>query len=203
MSMVQTEHVLVIPTSLFDEIGAFQGFCAEIERYRRSLFDPQHTRYRRRDQVETDPNFKQLIPYVIFRWKSPDGPLVFQYTRGQGQGETRLHRLRSIGVGGHISVDDAASDQPYRIGMQRELDEEVVIDTEYKDACVGLINDDSNDVGRVHLGIVHVLDVESPNVSPREVDLVNAGFQPLQELVAAIDQFESWSQICLRWLDAG
>ena len=75
---------------------------------------------------------------------------------------------RSVGIGGHVSTLDSGSSEPYREGMRRELDEEVEIKTEYSESCVGLINDDENEVGKVHLGIVHIMDVQSPEVLPRE-----------------------------------
>lgn len=126
---------------------------------------------------------------------------LFRYTRGKGQGEGRLHSKCSVGVGGHISLDDCASGTAgYREGMHRELDEEVVIRTPYKESCVGLINDDQTPVGQVHLGVVHILDVEQPNVSPREHDLLDAGFRPLADILANADRYESWSQICLNAL---
>jgi predicted NUDIX family phosphoesterase len=81
--------------------------------------------------------------------------------------------------------------------MRRELAEEVAIDAPYRERCVGLINDDQTDVGRVHLGVVHVFDLERPAVRPLEVDIVEAGFRPLDEILADTRSFESWSQICL------
>jgi predicted NUDIX family phosphoesterase len=127
---------------------------------------------------------------------------VFQYRRGAGQGERRLHQKRSIGIGGHISYDDAAEINPYDEGMRRELDEEVLLDTGYIEQCVGLINDDETDVGQVHLGVVHIFDVDQPAVYPREADIVEAGFRPVEELLADTDGFESWSKICLEALFA-
>ncbi len=85
--------------------------------------------------MEEDPSFKQLIPYVLFRWTDADGTVhLFEYQRGSGQGERRLHAKRSVGVGGHISSIDAEAGHlhhVYREGMRRELDEEVLIDTPY------------------------------------------------------------------------
>ena len=198
MSLVQTEHVLVVPTKLFHELGYFQGFCGDVERYRDTLLDVENTSYRPRDEMERDPAFKQLIPYVIFQYRDPSGMQLFQYTRGKGQGESRLHRLRSVGVGGHISSVDASDHQAYEVGMRRELEEELVIETAYTSRCVGLINDDHNEVGRVHLGIVHLCEVEGIALRAREVDLVGAEFRPIEALLRELDQFETWSQICLK-----
>jgi predicted NUDIX family phosphoesterase len=203
MSLVHTEHVLVVPTEVFHRIGHFNGFCGEVDRYLDELLDPRHISYRPRGEMEQDPSFKQLIPYVIFRHTDDAGRVtIFQYTRGRGQGEQRLHRKRSVGVGGHISSDDAAVEggDPYREGMRRELDEEVIIDTACREQCIGLINDDDTEVGRVHLGVVHLVDVDEPCVAPREADIIEAGFRPARELLADLAGFETWSQICLRAL---
>jgi len=204
LSDVLTERVLVVPTELFRRLGYFQGFCGQVDRYLGELLSPANARYRPRHLVEVDPGFKQLIPYVVFTHLDPQGRLtVFQYTRGTGQGEGRLHRKRSVGIGGHISTADCNADgqgDPYQLGMQRELDEEVIVDTPYTAACVGLINDDLTEVGRVHLGVVHRFDVERPAVQPREQDITEAAFRPVEELLADLSGFESWSQICMQAL---
>lgn len=204
MSDVHTERVLVVPTELFHRLGHFQGFCGEIDRYLTELFDGRHASYRPRREVEQDPSFKQLIPYVIFRYVDPQGgQSVFQYTRGKGMGEGRLHSKRSVGIGGHISQCDAEScltNHPYEEGMRRELEEEVKIETPYSARCVGLINDDQTDVGRVHLGVVHLFDVERPEVYPRETDLLETGFRPVPEILSDLEGFETWSAICLKAL---
>ncbi len=201
MPTVQVEQVLVVPTSAFRECGYFQGFCADTEKYLSTLLDSQLTRYLPRDQMEEDPSFKQLIPYCVFRYTEPDDSVhLFQYTRGSGQGEARLHAKKSVGIGGHISTLDESADSAYEQGMQRELDEELIIETAFESACVGLINDDDNPVGKVHLGVVHLLDVVGPEVRARENDLVNSGFQSISEIMNEIDNFETWSQICLRAL---
>jgi predicted NUDIX family phosphoesterase len=210
VAQVQTECVLVVPTELFRSLGYFQGFSGDVDRYLGELFSPKHTSYRPRHEVEEDPGFKQLIPYVIFRYRDPQGRInVFQYTRGKGQGEGRLHSKRSIGIGGHISADDCASGAKghataaYQEGMRRELAEEVAIDTPYAEHCAGLINDDRSEVGRVHLGVVHVFDVERPDVRPLETEIIDAGFRPVEDILADVSGFETWSQICLEALFSG
>lgn len=206
MSTVAEERVLVIPTSEFQRLGHFQGFSSELDAYLPALLESDHLSYRPRGEMEQDPSFKQLIPYMIFRYTDSAGTeRLFNYTRGDGQGEKRLHALRSVGIGGHISTDDAeagAIEAVYRVGMERELAEEIHLDTAYTEECVGLINDDETPVGRVHLGVVHLFDVAEPVIQAREPDIVDACFAPVEDLVSELDQFESWSQIVVRALFA-
>ncbi len=198
-AVTSVEQVLVVPTLLFHEVGYFQGFCPNPERCLKTLLDPAYTSYRPRDVMEKDPSFKQLIPYCIFRC---DGR-VFHYTRGKGQGESRLHSKRSIGIGGHISsIDENANSSSYLEGMRREIEEELVITSTYRQSCVGLINDDLTEVGKVHLGIVHVFELDAPKVLPREQSMMQTGFASSAELMRDREQFETWSQICLDHLFA-
>jgi predicted NUDIX family phosphoesterase len=205
MPAVAEERVLVVPTSRFHALGHFQGFSADMDRYLPALLEGDDLSYRPRGEMEDDPSFKQLIPYVLFRYIDSEGVQhLFQYTRGGGQGERRLHAKCSVGVGGHISADDHAEGanhhDVYQEGMLRELAEEVVIDSPYREACVGLINDDQTPVGQVHLGVVHLCDLSRPSVRPREDDILEAGFRPASEILADLDRFESWSQIAVEAL---
>ena len=207
-SAIKTERVLVVPTQLFHQIGQFQGFCPDVDKYVEPLLQSDQVSYQPRESMEQDPSFKQLIPYVIFQFKAPAGQLhLFQYTRGKGQGESRLHSKLSIGIGGHISSADAAANasteqhmSPYFAGMQRELNEEVRIDTAYESECVGLINDDETEVGRVHLGVVHVFKVAEDKVYPNEDDIADAGFRPIEQLRQELERMETWSSYCFQAL---
>jgi predicted NUDIX family phosphoesterase len=193
---VKTERVLVVPSAELDRLGRFQGFSSEADRYLDALLTPELVSFRPRSEVEDDPSFKQIIPYVIFR----SGDQVFCYTRGKSQGEARLHALHSIGVGGHVSesdVDGGKTRDAYEQGLRRELEEEVEIGSNGMLTCVGLINDDSNAVGAVHLGVVHVYDLEEPVVSPREEGLANARFESLGDLRRLAERLETWSLICV------
>ena len=196
MSEPHSERVLVVPAAELDRLGRFQGFSEEADRYLGALLVPELAHFRPRSEVEDDPSLKQIIPYVVFRC----GDSVFCYTRGKSQGEARLHRLRSLGVGGHVAEGDAegrATLEAYEMALRRELDEEVAVGSDGRIRRVGLINDDSTPVGQVHLGVVHVYDVESPAVTPREDGLAEPEFLPLAELRRRRDGFESWSQICI------
>ena len=189
-----SEQVLVVPTRLFHELGLFQGISRDVDRYLPRLLAPENLSFIPRAEAEHDPSFKQIIPYVVMRWRDQ----AFHYTRGQGATESRLRALRSVGVGGHINpCDHANGESPYRLGMLREVEEEIFLEANYREHCLGLINDDATPVGQVHLGIVHVFDLDEPNVRRRESEIIRSGFAPLPELLKARDEFETWSQFVL------
>lgn len=206
--MPTDERVLVIPTSRFQAAGYFHGFRAADDRYRFQILAPAEYQFRPRSEVETDPNFKQLIPYVVLRC----GNDLFHYRRGASGTEKRLQSLRSVGIGGHICEQDAAPPAPpgtayarldaYETGMRRELFEEVAIECKWKEHFLGFINDDRTPVGSVHLGVVHLFDLESPTAKPREAAIADTGFSPLPKLVAAAGEFETWSQFVLSYLQS-
>ena len=188
------ERVLVIPSAVFHAAGLFQGFCSDVDRYLPRILDRPYLSYRPRSEVEDDPGFKQIIPYVVLRWSGQ----VFHYTRGKAGTETRLQALRSLGVGGHISeADTGLFEDPYRVGMLREVNEEIEFETDYEERCIGLINDDSTPVGQVHLGIVHIFDLTAPHVRRREQALTRSGFVSIGELASQRDQYETWSQFLI------
>lgn len=198
--MPSEEQVLVIPTAVLHAAGLFQGLSRAVEHYQATLLDPAHFSFLPRSKAEDDPSHKQLIPYVVLKC----GEQVFHYRRGQGGGETRLRALRSIGIGGHINPSDGtANEHPYRQGMLREVAEEVRIETAYHERCLGFINDDSLPVGQVHLGIVHVFELETPKAQRREADLMQAGFASIGALLREKDEFETWSQFVLAELERG
>jgi predicted NUDIX family phosphoesterase len=188
------ERVLVIPETHFRAVGYFEGFQTAGEDFAHCLLDATHFSFRARSNVETDPSFKQLIPYVILTC----GDRVFHYRRGAKGTETRLQSLRSIGIGGHISEADAAGDgDPYAIGLERELAEEVATPAILRRELLGFIYDPATPVGRVHLGVVHRFELTKPDASARDAALIESGFAPLAALRQAKLEFESWSQLAL------
>ena len=191
-----SERVLVVPAAEFDALGRFQGFSPDADRYLGALLVPELASFRPRSEVEDDPSFKQVIPYVVFR----SGGLVFTYVRGKAGGESRLRRLRSLGVGGHVAEADAEGRgtlDAYEMALRRELEEEVDVRSPGLMTRLGLINDDSNPVGLVHLGVVHLFDLDRPEVVPKEVALADPEFVPVVDLPGLRDRFETWSQICI------
>ena len=197
MSRYEDENVLVVSRELFDRLGSFQGISLEPDRYLPELLDPANNHFLSRDLAEEDPSFKQIIPYAIFRFRDR----FLYYTRGGGSGEKRLASKGSIGIGGHINDDDHAVSSldrdTYTVGVEREIDEELTITGNHSQKILGLINDDSNDVGKVHLGVVHLFELESDEVRPGEENIENLEFLTLNELQGIRDRLETWSQICV------
>ena len=200
MSKYEDENVLVISRELFDQLGAFQGISLEPEKYLPSMLDPANNYFLKRDLAEDDPGHKQIIPYVIFR----HGEKFLHYVRGGGSGEKRLASKGSIGIGGHINdIDYAASSldkDTYTTGVNREIDEELNLSGDHTQEILGLINDDSNEVGQVHLGVVHLFTLESDQVTAGEDNIVDLQFLSLEELGKKHDELETWSQICVQGL---
>jgi predicted NUDIX family phosphoesterase len=192
------EHVLVFETKLLDKIGKFQGLSFELDKYLDILLNPKNHVFIKRKEAENNPAYKQLIPYAILHC----GDKVFIYRRGKLLAEKRLHGNFSLGVGGHISVTDPSLfGTTYEDGLKREVNEEVYVESGYTQKIAALLNDDSNEVGKVHFGIVHSLTLEKPLVRPKEKSINETGFSTTEELQKDVDKFESWSQICIRQIE--
>ena len=199
--MYEDESVLVIKRELFDEIGTFQGISTEIDKYLPVFLNPSNNFFIHRELAEDDPTHKQIIPYAIFK----HGDKFLRYLRGKKSGEQRLASKSSIGIGGHINQDDFNSSSlekdTYLTGIEREINEELIINCDYNNLPIALINDDSNDVGQVHLGVDHLFDLESDQVEAGEANIENLEFLSSDDLLREKDNLESWSQICVDHLD--
>ncbi len=199
---IADENVLGFPRSLFEQLGVFQGFNSDVNRYLPVILDVKNNSFMPRAQAETNPDFKQVIPYVVIT----DGKSILHYVRGKKAGEQRLVAKGSIGIGGHINDEDhtlfAFGMQAFQDAVKREACEELSIQGEFNARPVGLINDDSTEVGRVHFGIVHVLFCTPEQVKRKEQVITQMEFIPIEELKAKREQMETWSQLCLDNLDA-
>ncbi|MFA5292541.1 MAG: hypothetical protein WC496_05845 [Phycisphaerae bacterium] len=196
--MAQEEQVLVIERKVLEQAGMFQGLVFDVEHYLDKIFARGVPRFMNRSQAEKDPSFKQLIPYVIM---SHNGKCL-SYIRGKRAGETRLVSKRSIGIGGHINPVDWTlfsldTYKTYLEAVKREVAEEVSVDTTYTDKIAALLNDESNEVGSVHLGVVHYWTLDAPTVSRREQMITQMDFMGTAELQEVRDTMETWSQLCL------
>ena len=201
--MAKEEQVLVVEREVLEGVGIFQGLQFDVDKYIRKLFVSGVPRFMPRAQVEKDPSFKQLIPYVIMSYNGK----YLTYVRGSRAGESRLVAKRSIGIGGHINpVDDmplfnASFYETYLAAVEREVAEEVSVGTTHTDCIVALLNDESNEVGSVHLGIVHYWTLAGPKVSRKEQMIAQMAFMTPAELQQVRDTMETWSQLCLSGLD--
>jgi predicted NUDIX family phosphoesterase len=193
--------VLVVEASKVDGIGSFQGYVTHVQNYLSALLSPQNNLFLLRVQAEQDIRYKQLIPYVVLRYRDA----TFSYVRGKKSSESRLVAMRSIGVGGHIEPIDQSlfsSDRDmYLEAARREVSEEVKLDSLFHEHIVALINDDSTDVGKVHLGVMHIWDLAEPAVTKREGLITQSGFVPIERLKANLEELETWSRIALQVLD--
>jgi predicted NUDIX family phosphoesterase len=195
------ENILVIRRSLFDELGSFQGLSFEPEKYLKAILSRGSNFFIPRPEAETNPAYKQIIPYALIAFERT----VLHYVRGKKAGEQRLVAKGSIGIGGHMNETDeslfAMDEQAYRAGVEREVNEEIKINTSFEDRIVALLNDDSTEVGQVHLGIVHVFKLKEPKVQKREAMITGLTFLTKEELIARRASLETWSQICVDALE--
>ena len=187
---VAAEQVLCVKREDIFPDGAWHGFVAEgLERAqevvrRQSFFMP-------RAEVEDDPRYQQIIPYVVFRHHRR----YLLTRRLKASGERRLHQQYSLGVGGHINPGDLEHGDPIDDGMRREWEEEVEYGGQFQARLLGLINDDSAPVSRVHLGLVFLVDGDSPRIAIRETDKLEGELLTLEEMRIFYLGMESWSQI--------
>lgn len=196
MSRYNGEQVLVVPRSAFEQVGAFNGVRLNAQEYLAAFFGNGVAHYMDRDEAEQNPDFKQIIAYAIFCHNGK----VLAYARTAKGGETRLHEKWSLGIGGHINPIDGLADNPdtYLAGVEREIREEIAFSGTATQQLYAVINDDTNEVGSVHLGIVHRFELDSDEVRPLEKKLANLKFCTLDELSGPLyDKLETWSAICV------
>ena len=195
------EMILVVRRSLLEQLGMFHGLNFDVERYLPALLARENNFFTPRPPAETNPDLKQIIPYVLLVHNGR----VLHYVRGKKAGEQRLAAKGSVGIGGHMNDGDeglfALDKDAYLAGVQREVTEELNVNTEFTNRIVALLNDDTNPVGQVHLGVVHVFELATDQVTKREQMITNLQFLTREELVARRENLETWSQICVDNLD--
>jgi predicted NUDIX family phosphoesterase len=186
------ENVLVVPTV---KIAPFLTGAFSSTNLDKALeFILGNHSFRSRAIVEEDPSFKQIIPYVVI--KHQDQYLLARRTNRQT--ESRLHGKYSLGIGGHINdlEKPGVAEDVIQAGLERELNEEVeLLGTRVSLRLAGIISDDSTPVGTVHLGLVFILQTDSPRFSIRETELMTAEWAPIETLRERFTLLESWSQI--------
>jgi predicted NUDIX family phosphoesterase len=185
------ELVLVIPR---DEVPGGLDFTGVVDRPFAPVLAAVDAlgEFRPRGQVEDDPSLKQIIPYLLLR----DGERIFLMKRTKAGGDERLHDRYSIGVGGHVNPGDA----DVLGGLKREWREEIAADFVPEFGPVGLLNDDSNPVGAVHLGLVYAADAAGRPVEIRETHKLSGRFVPMNSVADVADKLETWSALLFDFL---
>ncbi|MBY6178515.1 NUDIX domain-containing protein [Staphylococcus warneri] len=195
------EQTIVVPrATLFDnEKNAFNGFLSKNDEKGSNIFNAlSQYDVKRRGDMEEDPEFKQLISYCLLENQSGE---ILVYERLSGGGEERLHGQSSIGVGGHMNdvVGADSINEVLRVNAQRELEEEVGLSAEDSQNMeyLGFINDDNNEVGKVHMGVVFKITVSSNDVESKETDTLRIKWIEKGK-IESYDDFETWSALILQ-----
>lgn len=187
------EKILVVPAScLWDRLAhTDKGLIIEGAAELASLVTSCGS-FIDRATAENDPSYKQIIPYAVVRHAN----LFFLLQRKSAQSEQRLHNKFSIGVGGHINPSEVSLGGDWiHQGLRREINEELSITPDYREHLVGLINDDTTEVGSVHLGVLFEVDSTSDQVSVRETNKMEGSWVPFERIGESYDRLETWSQI--------
>jgi predicted NUDIX family phosphoesterase len=188
------ELVLVVPRAALPGDAAWYGLTtAGLDDFEALV--EREGRYQPRGAMEVDPSWKQVIPYLVLR----DGEAWFLMRRTRAGTDARLHDRFSIGVGGHVNPGDGG----LLGGLRREWAEELVADFEPEFRLVALMNDDTTEVGAVHLGAVFVGDAAGRSVSIRETDKLEGRFASEADVRAVVDRLETWSRLAFEAMTAG
>ena len=188
--MAASEQVLCVRREDIFPDGAWHGFVSEdLERHQAVI--REHHFFKARAEVEDDPSFQQIIPYVVFR----HGGRYFLTHRLRASSEKRLRKQYSLGIGGHINPGDLEAGDPILYGLKREWAEEVVYDGRFEAQLIGLLNDESAPVSKVHLGVVFLVDGDSPNIAIRETTKLAGELLTPDEMRIHYLEMESWSQM--------
>jgi predicted NUDIX family phosphoesterase len=198
---MKEEMILVVRRETIEKLGVWHGLNFDVQRYLPVLLARENNFFTARSGAETDPTLKQIIPYVLLAHEGK----ILHYVRGKKSGEQRLVSKGSIGIGGHMNDQDeglfALDEAAYLEGVRREVCEELKVSTTFSNRVVALLNDDTNEVGQVHLGVVHIFDLAEPHVEKNESMITNLAFLSPEELHERRDNLETWSQLCLDGLD--
>jgi predicted NUDIX family phosphoesterase len=186
------ERVLVVKTDWINSLHETRGFLSEIHPdFFRNL--GKQAFFIDRPIAESDPSYRQVIPYVLVR----NNGMYLTVTRHKTQAERRLHNLMSFGIGGHINPIDKEEGNLLDAGLKRELSEELAVDNPpgLDDLePLGLICDDTDEVSQVHLGVVLRWDSPDP-VSIRETDKMDGQYLTPAAIGASHDRLENWSRL--------
>lgn len=192
--MNQSEHILVVPrTLLFSQgenlYGIKEGSC---DNYLDLIMS--HKEFHERSLMETDARYKQIIPYLVFTHEGK----YFVMQRKATASETRLQSKFTLGIGGHIRQEDMQHNSIIE-WAQREFDEEVYYEGSYTIEPIGIINDDTNPVGQVHVGFLFLLHGDSPSIAVKS-ELQSGQLMSLEDCVLLQEKMETWSSFVVDYL---
>ena len=187
---------MVVPRPVLFRDGEWQGFRDQDVDHLLDAIRAGH-RFRPRPEVEVDPSEPQVIPYLVFRF----GDRYFLTHRLRRSSERRLRHLYSLGVGGHINPEDVeGARDPIEAGLRREWEEEVVYTGDFEHRLIGAINDTSTEVGRVHFGLIFLVEGDRPDIAIRETDKLKGAMLTVDEMRSYYLDMDSWSQLIFEYL---
>ena len=186
------EKVLVIKKELVDAFGEGHKLIKVNYSDLMSVVN-KSAEFMPRSSAETNFNYKQIIPYVIFRYNNE----IFCTSRKQKQTEQRLHNKLSIGIGGHINDTDLNTemDECFNHGMTREIHEEILVNDNINPVFIGVINNNEIEVDSVHVGVCFIVDLQSANVAVKETNKMTGKFENFNDLISNYSYLEEWSKI--------
>jgi predicted NUDIX family phosphoesterase len=193
-SLKKDEKILVVPRAIIFESKQFDGFLAtkDLESYQKTI--ELHKEFLWRSEVENNTSYKQIIPYLVFEFNEK----IFIMQRKSTASESRLQSKYSLGIGGHIREEDIENKSLNEWAM-REFDEEVNYQGQFSIKPLGLINDDSNEVGQVHLGFVFLLQGNSDKISIRD-EHKSGKLCSFEECESFFPSMETWSQLVFEYM---
>jgi predicted NUDIX family phosphoesterase len=195
---VAAEQVLCVRREDIFPDGAWHGFITANLEGLQQIIRTKHF-FKPRAEVEDDPSYQQIIPYVVFR----HGDRYLLTHRLRASSERRLRKQYSLGVGGHINPRDLHAGDPLLDGLKREWEEEVVYEGHFEARLLGFLNEESSPVSRVHLGAVFLVDGDSQSIRIRETDKLEGELLTLDEMRIHFLEMESWSQHVYERLRSG
>lgn len=201
----RTSRVLVFPAEKLNSIGYFHGINRDYKKYFENLLTPNVSFQMPRVQAESDSKFKQVISYIIIKYKDS----LLRFTRGKliSLEKKNLYQSYSIGFGGHVEGIDMTlfnfDDLGYSNSVKRELREEIGINSNYdgspkKNRMIGVLNDDSSDLGRNHFAFIQILELSEPNFRKSEKSINELSFIGIPNIAEEFLNYEYWSQLCIQ-----
>lgn len=185
------EQILVVKASTIFKDGKWQGLKTDNLDYYIDLINKNYE-FKRRGDMENDPSWQQIIPYIVFNYK--DEYFLYRYLKKAG--EQRLKNDYIVGVGGHINQEDSTCGKDVlKAGTEREWNEEINYKGKLEKKLIGILNDDRRPVEAVHLGLVYLFKGDNPNISVKETDKLQGELVELKELIKRVEGTEGWAPI--------